>query len=290
MEKIYILLPVHNRRAITQRFMGSLIRQQYQNYHLVLIDDGSNDGTEEMVRSYLPEVTVIRGEGNWWWGGSLHQGYLWLEKQSLGEGDVVLIINDDTEFESEYLTIAIESIRKNPNSLLISRCFDRRTRSLIDSGPCYMDLRSLKFKTIEHGEGVNCATTRGLFLKGADFLALGGFYPSLLPHYLSDIEFTLRACKKGFKIVSDSRLALFLDEEATGYHDYSYDTVSVWLLLKRFFSKKSSQNPICWTAFALIACPWRSKLTNVMRIWAYSVYILQKQILSQYRRTSQKRV
>ena len=47
---LYILLPVHNRCDITREFIDCLKAQTFQDYHLVLIDDGSTDGTEQMVR------------------------------------------------------------------------------------------------------------------------------------------------------------------------------------------------------------------------------------------------
>jgi GT2 family glycosyltransferase len=280
MAKLFIILPVHNRRAITQRFIESLVRQQYRNYHLVLIDDGSSDDTEEMVRSYLDNLTVIRGDGNWWWGGALQQGYMWLSKQSLTKDDVVLIMNDDTEFESDYLTIGLDVLRDNPNSLLVSQCYDRRTKALVDPGTYHMDFSRLKFRMVNDEAYVNCTSTRGLFLRASDMLALGGFYPKLLPHYLSDIEYTCRACNKGMKLITDSRLTLFLDEETTGYHGHEYEAASTLILVKRFFSRKSSSNPVYWTVFVLLACPWRSKMKNILLMWAFSLYYLLKQILS----------
>ena len=60
---IYILLPVHNRREITRDFIDCLVTQTCQNYHLVLIDDGSTDGTDQMVRERVENLTVIRGNG-----------------------------------------------------------------------------------------------------------------------------------------------------------------------------------------------------------------------------------
>ena len=69
--KIYILLPVHNRKEITRGFVECLKAQTFQDYRLVLIDDGSNDGTADMVKESIPSVTVLRGIGDWWWAGSL---------------------------------------------------------------------------------------------------------------------------------------------------------------------------------------------------------------------------
>jgi glycosyltransferase involved in cell wall biosynthesis len=79
---IYILLPVHNRREITKVFIDCLEAQTWQNYHLVLIDDGSTDGTEQVVRERVENLTVIRGNGNWWWAGCLQQGFNFLKKRA----------------------------------------------------------------------------------------------------------------------------------------------------------------------------------------------------------------
>ncbi len=62
--RIYIILPVHNRIETTHRFIKCLKRQTYTKFHLILVDDGSTDGTEEYVRTELHDVTVIKGNGN----------------------------------------------------------------------------------------------------------------------------------------------------------------------------------------------------------------------------------
>ena len=80
---IYILLPVHNRRELTRDFIDCLKAQTYQNFHLVLIDDGSTDGTDQMVRERIENLTVIRGNGDWWWAGSLQQGFNYLKKKAV---------------------------------------------------------------------------------------------------------------------------------------------------------------------------------------------------------------
>jgi len=50
-KRIYILLPVHNRKEITEKFINCLNRQTFNNYQLVLIDDGCIDGTVDMIKS-----------------------------------------------------------------------------------------------------------------------------------------------------------------------------------------------------------------------------------------------
>lgn len=273
-EKIYILLPVHNRCAITKRFIETLIRQDYTNYHLVLIDDGSTDGTEQMVRSYLNDLTVIRGTGDWWWAGALQQGYLWLKKRDMAANDVVLIINDDTEIGPEYLTTGLEILKSNPHTLLVTRCYDRRTAQMVDPGTYHLDFKTRAFTTVDGDGEINCSSTRGLFMRVSDMLSIGGFYPRLLPHYLSDIEYTYRAYRKGMMPLADERLKLSLDHEATGFHEVDCAASSGLMFLKNYFSNKSMGNPVRWTNFVLITFPWRYRARHLFNIWKSAVQIL----------------
>lgn len=272
---IYILLPVHNRREVTRRFIKCLKAQTYRDYHLILIDDGSTDGTEEIVRGEIEALTVIKGVGDWWWAGSLQQGYKWLKRHDVPTSDLVLIVNDDTEFDIDFLERASNLLSEKSNTLLLAQCYSRQTRQLLDAG-VHVDWRQLTFKSVSNPEKINCLSTRGLFLRVSDFFRIGGFYPVLLPHYASDYEFTIRAMRKGMKLVTDNSLKLFLDEGTTGFHYFSEFTGIEFI--KKLFSKKSTGNPVYWTIFIALACPWKFKMLNWLRIWKNSI----KKILKHY--------
>lgn len=264
-ETIYILLPVHNRREITRRFIVCLKAQTYLNYHLILIDDGSTDGTAEMVGEMIPLPTILRGKGDWWWAGSLQRGYEWLKSNSeVSPQDCVLIINDDTEFASDFLKKGLDILLKHKRTLVLAQSYDRKTLQLIDAGR-HADWRRLRFDPAMSVDEINCLSTRGLFLRVSDFMETGGFYPRILPHYLSDYEFTIRAHKKGLKLISDPVLKIWLDSEATGYHQTGEDSVAG--LPEKYFSKKSAYNPFAWTAFIALACPWPWKLLHWFGLW-----------------------
>ena len=47
---IHIIVPVHNRSSITNKFADCLLRQSYQNYNFILVDDGSTDDTVESIK------------------------------------------------------------------------------------------------------------------------------------------------------------------------------------------------------------------------------------------------
>jgi GT2 family glycosyltransferase len=266
-ETIFILLPVHNRRETTRRFINCLKKQTYHKYHLLLIDDGSTDGTEEMVRNEIEASTVIKGQGNWWWAGSLQQGYVWLKTHKPPSTDIVLMINDDTVFGPDFLEKAVFVLRKRPKTFLLTRCYSQQSGQLIDDG-VHVDWKRFSFERPSTLKPINCLSTRGLFFRVEDLLTVGGLRPGLLPHYGSDYEFTIRAHRKGMDLATDPSLELRLDETATGYHQV--DDRSILNALKAVFSRKSSINPITLSIFVALACPWPWKVSCWFRILARS--------------------
>lgn len=262
--KIHIILPVHNRLNITRKFVECLSKQSYRNFHLILVDDGSTDSTAEMVKEFIEDLTVISGHGNWWWGGSLQQGFIWLKQHNTPEDDLVLIINDDIEFEDDFLKSAEKVARNLKYELLLARTYDIRSRELYEVG-VYVDWKQLTFERLLTEKGFNCFSTRGLFIKMKDMNILNGFYPKLIPHYLSDYEFTMRAVRKGMKLVTDSSVQIYIDNTTTGYHLTEITTFSEFF--ENYFSIKSSSYLLSWSSFILLTSPVKYLPINIIRVW-----------------------
>ena len=261
---IYILLPVHNRLEITRRFIDCLTAQTYANYHLVLIDDGCTDSTADMVQDHIHTLTVIRGNGNWWWAGSLQQGYKWLKSQQLNNDDIVLLINDDTTFKNDFLEIGQTILNQHIYTLLLAQAYSMQDNRLIDAG-VHVDWKRLSFNQVRTPEEINCLSTRGIFIKAIDFIKLGGFHSKMLPHYASDYEFTIRAHRAGMSLRTVPSLQLWEDEKATG--ERQFDQKLLIPYLRKVFSKGSVSNPLYKTIFILLSCPWRWKARNISKVW-----------------------
>lgn len=270
-EMIYILLPVHNRREITRRFIECLKVQTYQKFHLILIDDGSSDGTAAMVQENISSLTVITGKGDWWWAGALQQGYDWFKKKGMKTADVVLIANDDTEFEFDFLEKGIKHLRQNPDALVLASCYDRKTRNWLESG-VNVDWSKRTFIPATTPDDINCLSTCGLFLYVDSLFRIGGFRPLLLPHYLSDYEFTIRAQRKGMKLMSPLEVRLWLNRDTTGIHRSDKETVRAFV--SNLFSIRSSSNPFFWSSFIIFACPWQWKIKHLLIVWIDTLRLL----------------
>ncbi len=245
---MYVVTAVHNRYNITKRFIEQLLEQTYKEFVLVLIDDGSTDNTTEMVKALMPSAVIIRGNGNLYWGGAMHEAYKWL-KENAQDNDYVMISNDDVYFDSNYLQTAAGLLDKNKDAMVCGRGFGVHTGAR--RGIVIWDYkRSTETEIItEEGKTGNRANTSSLFFSVKTMKLTGGFHPILLPHYFSDLEWTMRAAKKGVKIVIFNNLNYKYDENTTGANDLER------ISLKQLFSKRSERNPIYRLTFLFLATP-----------------------------------
>jgi glycosyltransferase involved in cell wall biosynthesis len=65
--KVTVLIPVYNREKYVAAAIDSILAQRFHDFELLLIDDGSTDGSVEIMRSYTrdPRVRLVCNDGNW---------------------------------------------------------------------------------------------------------------------------------------------------------------------------------------------------------------------------------
>ena len=265
---VYILLPVHNRLNTTKEYVENLKLQTYKNYILVLIDDGSTDGTTQAVNAILPNTINIIGQGKWWWGGSLQKGYLWLKNSRVPENSIILISNDDIRYYKNFIETGVKLVETHQKTIFGALEYNAHSNQLINSG-FVVDYHNFKFIKPAENEIINCLSTRGLFIKYNDLMKIGGFYPILLPHYGSDYEFTMRAFKKGYSLRTNPELILWMDDKQTGLRQISHENILKYL--KTVWTKRSTNNPLYKSMFLIISFRNYKLPYNLLMIW-YSFF------------------
>ena len=57
--KVSVIIPTYNRAQLVQETIDSVLRQSYKNYEIIVIDDGSTDDTEILLRRYAEHIKYI---------------------------------------------------------------------------------------------------------------------------------------------------------------------------------------------------------------------------------------
>ncbi len=115
--KVEVVTPVHNRKELTLACLRSLAAadQSGLDLHIVLVDDGSTDGTAEAIRKEFPNVEVITGDGNLWYTAGMNVA---LKAALKHDPDYVLAINNDSEFDPGFLQNMIGTALQFPKSVV----------------------------------------------------------------------------------------------------------------------------------------------------------------------------
>ncbi len=207
-----IYIPNFNGEQHLPRVLASL-RAQTRPADVVIADNGSTDGSLELVRAEFPEVAVVALGENIGFGPALNRA---IEEQP---ADLLLLLNNDVECEPRFVEALLERLDDNTQSVA-AVLTQERAPERIDSAGVVADRTLMGFDYL-HGEPLAAATgaadplgpTGGAALyRHVAFNAVGGFDERIFLYY-EDLDLALRMAATGARC----RLA----PEARALHAYS---------------------------------------------------------------------
>ncbi len=221
-DSLFIVIPVHNRKAFTRACLESLRRQTVKNFKVIVIDDGSADGTGEMVEKEFPEVILLKGDGNLWWAGATNLGV----QCALDCGaEYIMTLNNDTVASDDFLEKMFSWAREKPMALMGALAVDINTKEPIYGGEIlsWCKIRSwslLDQLRPEERRGLHRVTHfpgRGLLIPAEVFRKVGFFDARHFPMTSADYDFAHRAVRAGYEIYCnyDSRIYMRVNASTT---------------------------------------------------------------------------
>ncbi|HTJ50622.1 MAG TPA: glycosyltransferase family 2 protein [Cyclobacteriaceae bacterium] len=255
---ICIVIPVHNRKEFTRSCIESLLHQTLRVDYIIVVDDGSTDGTDEMLQEYS-EIIVLHGDGSLFWTASVNMGI----KLALHmDADYVMTLNNDTIATPDFIEKMMKSAEQNPLAILGALDVDIKTKEPYYGGEIF-DWRSgeskflLKTLRKEDRKGlheVSLFPGRGLLIPKIVFKTIGLFAEKQLPHYMADYDFTLLARRNGFPIFCNYDAVLYTYPEEGGDHKLrAKKTLKNYF--KHLFNIRGGGNLRNFTVYALRNCP-----------------------------------
>lgn len=256
---LYVVIPVFNRWAFTQACLHSLRQQTEQSFRVIVVDDGSTDGTAQALAREFPEVEVLHGNGQLFWTAGVNMGI----RQALAHGAThVLTMNNDVVVTPTFLENMLLWARRQPRAVLGALELDATTRQPIYGGERFSWLthRSaflLQQLPAEEHKGLHPVTYlpgRGLLIPAEVLRTIGLFDERRLPHYLADYDYTSVARRHGFPVYInyDAHLLTYPDESG---QELTRRQRSLRGYYEHLFGIRGGGNLRNFTHFALKNCP-----------------------------------
>ena len=105
--KISVIIPTYNRKKTLARAIQSVINQSFSPFEILIIDDGSNDGTEEWVKENFQNIKYIYKNNH----GVSSARNVGIEN---AHGDWVAFLDSDDEWLPNKLYKQVKAIESNP--------------------------------------------------------------------------------------------------------------------------------------------------------------------------------
>jgi GT2 family glycosyltransferase len=214
-----VVIPNWNGRDLLEKYLPSVVEALagHPDNEIIVVDNGSTDGSAEMMREKFPSVRVLALDRNLGFGGGSNAGF------QAAKNGIVILLNSDMRVQPDFLApllagftdaqvfaVACQIYFSDPQKLREEtgltqgwwengglRVRHRDDQAIEDLYPCF------------YGGGGSCAFDRRKFLE------LGGFDELLRPFYLEDTDLGYLAWKRGWKVLYQPRSVVYHEHRGT---------------------------------------------------------------------------
>ena len=193
--RILAIFTCFNRRDLTERSIRTLRENREVIFDYVVVNDGSTDGTAEMLAAQPEQIDVVNGDGGLFWNRGMYEAIEHTKKHHR-DYDYYMLMNDDTKFFPGVFDEMLASL-KGDTVMVGAIC--NEDGSLSYGGIKY--IKGIKYKKYGPKEqelcfdtfNANCAVIpHDIFMQ----VGIDPFYQ----HSIGDFDYGLQISKKGYAI------------------------------------------------------------------------------------------
>lgn len=214
-----VVIPNWNGKDLLEKYVPSVLKALEGNpgNELIVVDDGSTDGSADFLRENFPAVKVVAFAKNQGFGAGSNAGF------RAAKNDIVVLLNSDMRVDPDFLqplldgfhdekvfAVACQIFFSDPNK---QREESGLTQAWWDNGRIGVrhridDQIKERFPCFYPGGGSSAFDRR-------KFLELGGFDHVLRPFYLEDTDMGMMAWKRGWKVYYEPRSIVWHEHRGT---------------------------------------------------------------------------
>jgi len=194
-EVVSIVVLTYNGKDLLEENLPSIMRAIFRRGagdELIVVDNGSSDGTELFLRKEFPAAKVLRLDTNQSVGAAYNAGVFACSQR------IVILLNNDVQVTSDFIQPLVKHFQCQDVFSVSSLSLSPGKRKKAEELPYY----------IAYGGG-QTAYDRD------KFLMLGGFHPIYGKYYYEDRDLGYRAWKRGWKSLCEPLSVVYHEGEKT---------------------------------------------------------------------------
>jgi GT2 family glycosyltransferase len=205
--KVAIIIVNWNGYELTKACLESLNELRYSNFQLILVDNGSVDGSGEKLKTEFPDITLLISPENIGFTGGNNLGIEWALDHFF---DQVLLLNNDTLVEPDFLDPLVSFLEQNSEYGAVQPkiMFEAKRDKLWNAGGGYFNWLEMTWsigigKTdagqFNQEKDTPWITGCAILVKSA-VIRQAGMLDKRFFAYYEDVEWSFRIKKSGFKL------------------------------------------------------------------------------------------
>lgn len=252
-DKVITILLTCNQKEETLACLKSLHQSQYPENTIIVVDNGSEDGTEERVKTSFPDVNYLKNETNLGASTGRNRGLTFaLENFSF---DYVLFMDNDIIVTEQFLThlvAELKNVKDKKIEIASPKILYQSDNTIIDiAGGARVNFYSGSTQTRGNGEIDNgqydadvitsLIPTTMVFMTKAAIERAKGYDPLFDPYGYEDLDMIIRANIPGTPFLYVPTSIIYHKGNRTGFSGFSKDYAKAKMRNLKLFLKRHSK-------------------------------------------------
>jgi GT2 family glycosyltransferase len=231
-----------NGKRYLRECLSSLLTQTYSHYEIILVDNGSNDGSVDLVVERFPEVRIIKNGENLGFAAGNNVAI------RVAQGDYIVTLNNDTRAEPDWLEELIKVVETDPKiGMCASKMLFYYHTGVLNSTGISLDIAGIAWdrRGGERDEGCEgepveifgpCA---GAALYRREMLDEVGLFDEDFFAYHEDVDLAWRARSRGWRCMYNPRAIVYHVHSGTGMEGSAFKNRllgrnKIWTMVKNY--------------------------------------------------------
>jgi len=228
-KKVSVIIPTFNRATFLKTAIESVLRQNYDNFEIIITDDNSQDNTQGVVKEFSDKrIRYIRQKKNKGVSAARNTAI------KVSEGEYIAFLDDDDEWLAEKLKKQVEIIEKCPAKVcgVYSNFFiiENSEKKIAKINPRIKDKRGNLFEQFALGNPIHTST---VLIRSECLENIGLFDESI--SYMEDRDLWIRLSEKwDFEFINEPLIMVHTHKKAKLSENLQWQTLGREKMLEKY--------------------------------------------------------